>query len=169
MIQPSQRFLHDARISSIDPTRIEDGLLPAPPASETQTQNSSGSGFRGPFGGLVIDFTKAQLHKFIRRPDLTQTPSNQNGRPPLAGERKNQKSNPVTKPEDEYHQTTSSVLLGEDDLAQLDKLRETSFRNTYVGMMKNFVREYQNFGFILFTFILALLVFYFQQTADDVT
>ena len=70
---------------------------------------------------------------------------------------------------EEYHQTASSAVLCEDDLAKLSKLRETSVCGTYVLGMMNFLRENQQFAFIFFTLILAMFVFFFLQTADDVS
>jgi hypothetical protein len=164
-----RRFLDDERLSGLETTRMEDELPPAPHAREIQTQDSSS--FRGPFGGLVINMAKVQLDKFMGRPDLkqSQTSSTQMSRPPLMTERKNQKPTIMKLSEEEYHQTASSAVLCEDDLVRLSKLRETSLCGTYAIGMMNFLRENQYFGLIFFTLILAFFLFFFKQTADDVS
>ena len=161
-----RRFMDDERISGIEMTQMDDELLPGPPMRDSQTQDRSG--FSSPLAGLVTNFAKVQLDKFfMRRPDLTA--STQTIKPPLTTERKNQKQKSLQIPVEEYHQTASSAVLCEDDLAKLSKLRETSVCGTYVLGMMNFLRENQQFAFIFFTLILAMFVFFFLQTADDVS
>jgi hypothetical protein len=158
-ISTKQRFLHDARIAGSHAMNMEAGLILETPARETQSHGDSG--FKGPFGGLFIDIAKAQLDRFVRRPDLDhgRTRSDANAPPPLARERTNHKQKPVATSEEDYDQTASSAVFGEDDLAQLARLRTTSFCSTYV----------QNLGFVVVTFFVALYIYYYQQAADQVS
>jgi hypothetical protein len=80
------------------------------------------------------------------------------------------KQQPLKNEQEDFHVKTSISLFGEDELRQLQQLKESSSndRSSILELLQKHPRE----AFLLFTLILAIMVYFYYNKhafADDVT
>lgn len=163
-----QRFLHEideeeVAMASFD--GIESGLpLPLiPPGPQPTDQGSR----RLP--GWFQRFTSSSSNR-VGAPGQKQQsnvlPANQQTSAPLTRER--MKKSVIAQPTvEEYHQADARAVLGDEELAQLATM--TNSNKTTCSALAGFIEGHRRFAFIIFTLLLAWLVYTLQKSTDTVS
>lgn len=161
----SQRFMQDLdeRIATPGEELMEAGL-----ASQSKELSPSAAGtVKGPLGGWMQNMAKAKFNRILGRPEPLPAPVAAVKSPPLVRERP-LTSKTTPSPAEEYHQASAVSILGDDELAQLAKLKSSSSGGA-CSRVYGAIQEYRSFAFILFTLLLAFYLYLFQQSADEVS
>lgn len=155
-----QRFMHDIdeKICRSPNDRIETGL---PSSSSVKT------GKKLPFLGWMQEVTKSSFHRILSRSEGPSDTVLSCNLPPLARERQQQSKVATSFPED-YQKAVSTSVLGQEELALLAKMTNPGSMGP-CSALSSTIREYRNFAFIIFTLILAILVYFFQKSEDGVS
>eukprot|EP00980_Cylindrotheca_fusiformis_P002695 scaffold627_cov125-Cylindrotheca_fusiformis.AAC.12 len=131
----------------------EPNSAPRPPSLPTTPRE---------LGNWMKTLASNQVNKILKRDDPKASPS---GAPPLAKNRPQRKFN---KQEDEYHSTDSTNLLGDDELAELAKMRQSN-KGSF-SLLLDLVYENRQFAFIFFTLVLAAFLYFYtnKRVEDDI-
>jgi hypothetical protein len=128
---------------------------------------SNGPFTKGPFGGYFLNLAVSSANKILNRADNTNvnTSAGTIKSPPLA-RAKRMKSNIDDNDDVQYHVTSSTSVLADEDMARLKQLKESADVNNYsIGMLYDNLYSNRRFVFIFCTFILSLIVYwYLSQT-----
>jgi hypothetical protein len=106
-------------------------------------------------GSWMKTLASNQVNKLLRRQEPKPSST---GMPPLAKNKPQSKSN--QQQEDEYHSADSKNLLGDNELAQLAKMKHANKGS--LSLLMDSVYENRQFAFIFFTLILAALVYFYS-------
>lgn len=157
----SRRFLDDLDKRLATPMQMEEGEAIAEKKAPS-TANTAFASFQNPLEKWVPSIAQRSFQRFLRPTEVSTLPN----APPLAREQKAKKEIPKP-PEEEFQATASSSLLADDELAELARLN-MSTRKSLVSVLLDSFLENRQFGFILFTLILAIYLFFFRRDDDDV-
>lgn len=169
--KPGQRFLDDldTRMAvDVDQAEAQHMLQTDSQATETPKHQVPAAIMSSPIGSWMKNVAaKNNLGRFLPR----QTEASKSGTSQPAAPLARQKTKLAAKtkaPEEDFQVASSSSFLEDDELAQLAKF-QASNKPTMSSKLMESMYENRQFAFILFTLLLAGFVYYFQESADDVT
>ncbi|CAJ1906702.1 unnamed protein product [Cylindrotheca closterium] len=121
-------------------------------------------------GSWMKNMASNQVNKILKRPDLSQSSTTTTSSAPPLASRWKSKLAAVIPMQEEYHSQDSADLLGDDELRQLASFKQSNSGGKLSTMMAA-MYEYRQFAFILFTLILAGVVYFFKfsELEDGVT
>jgi hypothetical protein len=125
---------------------------------------------RGPFGGAVLNMAARNFNRILKIPESS---SQQPSIPPPLARGRPRKLVPTNRPEEDFHVASSTTILRQDDLAELQQLKTKSILSgvSPSTMLLGSMQENRHFLFIGFTMLLAVFVYFWSQKRleDDVT
>ena len=127
---------------------------------------------RGPFGGAVLNMAARNFNRILKRPDSQSSPQASTPPPPPLTRERPRKLVPTKRPEEDFHVASSTAILGQDDLAELEQLKSKSMSGVSpITILIGSIQEHRHFLFIAFTMLLAVFVYFWTQKRleDDVT
>lgn len=167
LTKSKQRFLHEINEEEIPIVSIDGRESAIPSSSTTPLEPQPSSRVQGWFQRFASSSSLNRAAVRVQGQPSDVHPTNQPAVAPLARER-TQKSNKNLQPSvEDYHQANASAVLGDEELAQL-AMMTSSNRNTCSGLGA-FIEGHRRFAFIIFTLLLAWLVYYYQRSTDTVS
>ena len=165
----SQRFLQDLDERASDGAGDE-RIEATPPVPTPSSETTTVFGMKAPFGGLLINVAKSQFDRILRRTESSAGAdiySSKTTAPPLARERP-QKAKTHAAHALDFQSAASTSFMGDEEMAELARLKG----DTKLGrcsVIVGLIQAYQSYCLIIVTLILAIFVFFFQRSPDDVT
>eukprot|EP00934_Nitzschia_sp_Nitz4_P002605 Nitzschia sp. Nitz4//scaffold3_size479765//7319//8470//NITZ4_000005-RA/size479765-processed-gene-0.37-mRNA-1//1//CDS//3329550473//2595//frame0 len=158
----SHRFMSDLEDRVSRPEQAENGLtkIPLDASKGAPAVQPIFPILKSPIGSWVQGVAKRQFQRLVHKSEekVEDAPL---ARQPL--------KRPVSKaPEEEIHTAVSSSVLADDELAALAQLKSSSNMSSFSKVYRMFT-ENRQFGFILFTLLLAAYLYFFQRDEDSVT
>lgn len=170
LTKSKHRFLHEINEEEV-PILSIDGMESGLPLSSTTTSLEPQQSSQGPkrVQGWFQSLASSSFNRLVVRGQGQPSdlhPTTQKTAAPLARERK-QKTSHVRSSADEYHQAAASAVLGDEELAQLTMMTNSN-RNS-CSALGGFIAGHRHFAFIIFTLLLAWLVYHYQSSIDTVS
>lgn len=163
----ANRFLDDLNERLAKPNvDVEHGLPQTSNEDSKSTSTSSDTDSRLGWMKGVLATTK--LKDFMGKSENSTTASS--FRSPLSRTTSNVAPSKTTSKEEEYNIVQSSALLGEEDQAELDRIR-LGTQGDSLTFLLNVIKQNPQFAFLAFTLVLATFMYFYsrhQGAEDDV-